>query len=195
MRVAVDFSALTTLFPGVRLCDDTGGYYAESLAALRDVLGKMPLLGSADALLTLHDASELPPANFSGDPQGATRASIAATLQALAAEAAALNVSLHLRRAARNDAMAGGGLAAQAAFAASAGLRPRAGARVRLLRRVVWGLVCRIASRSVGAHRPRHGGVSAVLCEGRGRSAAAAADGACGAGGSGAADGGAAFRG
>ena len=123
VRVVVDFSASTTLFPGIRLCDDMGGYYAESLAMLRDVVNKMPIVGSRDALLTLHDTSELPPANFSADPHGATRASIIATLQSLAAEAASLNVSVHLRRTARNDNMAGGGLAAQAAFAASAGVK------------------------------------------------------------------------
>lgn len=124
VRIVVDFSASTTLFPGVRLCDDMGGYYAESMAMLRDVIAKMPLVGSRDALLTLHDTSELPPANFSsGDPTGLTRASIVATLQTLAAEAAGLNVSLHLRRSSRNDNMAGGGLGKQAAFAASAGVK------------------------------------------------------------------------
>ncbi len=123
VRVVVDFSATTTLFPGARLCDDMGGYFAESVAMLRDVIGKMPLVGSKDALLTLHDTSELPPANFSADPHGETRASIVATLQTLAAEAAALNVSIHLRRTSRNDDMAGGGLGAQASFAAAAGVK------------------------------------------------------------------------
>lgn len=42
-----------------------GVYYANSLAAIRDVLSKMPALGSADALVTLHGTSEIPPANFS----------------------------------------------------------------------------------------------------------------------------------
>lgn len=57
------------------------------------------------------------------DPAATTLASSLATLQTLAAEAAGLNVTLHLRRTARNDDLIGGSLSAQAAFAASAGLR------------------------------------------------------------------------
>jgi hypothetical protein len=47
-----------------------GVYYANSLAAIRSVLGKMPALGSSDAIFTLHDASEIPPANFSAGEGG-----------------------------------------------------------------------------------------------------------------------------
>ena len=64
MSIAVDFTSGTTLFPGLRLCDDMGGYYQNSLAVIRDVLGKMPVLGATDALMTLHGTSEMPPANF-----------------------------------------------------------------------------------------------------------------------------------
>ncbi len=121
--VAVDFTAGLTLFPGLRLVDDMGGYYEQSMAAVEQVLGKMPLLGARHALLALHSTSEIPPANFSSDPTTQTAASVTATLQALAARSAALNVTLHLRRSARNDNLAGGGLGAQAAFAAAAGIK------------------------------------------------------------------------
>jgi hypothetical protein len=121
VAVVVDFSSGTTLFPGLRLCDDMGGYFQQSLAAINDVLGKMTALGASDALFALHGTSELPPANFSGGAP-AYAASVNATLSALSSAAAAQGVRLHLRRSARNDDLAGTSLGANAAFAASAGL-------------------------------------------------------------------------
>ena len=120
IAVAVDFSRSTNLFPGLRLSDDLGGAYAESMAAIADVVAKMPLLGAADALLTLHGGAELAPANFSG--AGAYAASEAATLRALSQSGAAAGVRFHLRRAFRNDGISGAGLSQQASFAASAGV-------------------------------------------------------------------------
>jgi hypothetical protein len=79
---------------------------------------KAPLLGAADALLTLHTGAELAPANFSSN--AAYAASEAATLRALAQSGAAVGVRLHLRRSFRNDGIAGASLAEQAAFAANA---------------------------------------------------------------------------
>ena len=122
VALAVDFSRSTNLFPGLRLSADLAGAFAESLAALTSALTvKMPALGARDALLTLHNAAELPPANFS--TPGAYAASVNATLRALAGAAAAANVTLHLRRSFRNDALAGAGLRSQAAFAAAAGVK------------------------------------------------------------------------
>jgi hypothetical protein len=123
VHIAVDFSRATNLFPGLRLSDDLHGAFEESLAVLTDVLlVKMPAARAADALLTLHNPAEIPPANFSsGVP--AYAASITSTLRALSAAAAPLNITLHLRRSARNTKIAGGSLGEQASFAAAAGVR------------------------------------------------------------------------
>ena len=123
VRVAVDFSASTTLFPGLRLVDDMGLYYEESVAALAATLRKLPALGARHALIALHGVSEAPPANFSTGTQRLTRASVAATLANLSALAASLNVTLHLRRSTRNDELAGASFAEQLAFAGASGLR------------------------------------------------------------------------
>jgi hypothetical protein len=123
VKVAVDFTSGTTLFPGLRLVDDMGVYYAQSLAAIRGVLAKMPLLGAADALIALHGTSEIPPANFSSDPVGLARESVRATLAMLAAEASSAGLTLHLRRTSRNTLLAGASLKEQCDFAASAGLK------------------------------------------------------------------------
>ena len=120
VRVVVDFTSGLTLFPGMRLCNDIDMYYEESMAQIRDVLSKLPLLSCTNAIITLHGISELPPANFShGDVVANYRASVASTLEELVGEAAALGVTLHLRRSSRNDILAGGSLLEQADFAAS----------------------------------------------------------------------------
>lgn len=145
IAIAVDFTSGVTLFPGLRLCDDIDVYYQSSLAAIREVLEKMPALGAADAIFTLHGTSEIPPANFSAgtscrvghalivsarfslhffvDPTRSTLNSSLLTLQTLSAEAAALNITMHLRRTSRNEDLLSGDLSDQAAFAAAAGLR------------------------------------------------------------------------
>jgi hypothetical protein len=120
VTIAVDFSRSTNLFPGLRLSDDLGGAYNESMAAFADVISKMPALGAADALVTLHGGAELAPPNCSTNAQyGAAET---ATLRMLAAAGAPLGVRLSLRRSFRNDAVAGAGLGPQAAFAAAAGV-------------------------------------------------------------------------
>ncbi len=107
VAVALDFSMSTNLFPGLRLVNDRGDLYAESMQAVSEALGKMSILGCRDAIFTLHGVSELPPANFSGDPTAQTRASTQQTLAALANSMP--GVTLHLRRSLRNDQLAGGG--------------------------------------------------------------------------------------
>ena len=121
--VAVDFTAGLTLFPGLRLVNDMGGYYEASMGVVQGVLDKMALLRARHAVLALHGVSEMAPANFSADPRAQAAASVAATLRSLVAYGAARGVALHLRRSSRNDDLAGAGLAAQAAFAAAAGAR------------------------------------------------------------------------
>ena len=120
VHVAVDFSRATNLFPGLRLSDDLHGAFEESFAVLTDVLlVKMPAARATNALLTLHDTAEIPPANFSsGVP--AYRASITSTLRSLSTAASGLNITLHLRRSARNTKIAGTSLGEQADFAANA---------------------------------------------------------------------------
>ena len=118
IAVAVDFSRSTNLYPGLRLSNDLAGAFSESMAAITDVVGKMPLLGASDALVILHGGAELAPANFSSPTAYAD--SETATLRSLSQAAAAVGVRIHLRRGFRNDGTSGAGLLQQAAFAANA---------------------------------------------------------------------------
>jgi hypothetical protein len=123
--IVVDFTRLLTLFPGLRLVNDMGAYYQASMAAVNETLGeKMPALGASHALFALHGVSEIPPANFSGDPTTLTSASVAASLLTLATapSTVAAGITLHLRRSTRNYNLAGTGLGAQAKYASASGL-------------------------------------------------------------------------
>jgi hypothetical protein len=91
VRIVVDLSPSVDLFPTLRLVDNLSEDYAASMAAVKDVLAKMSILGARDLILSLH---RNPENNFTDDR---TRAAFTATLKALAGQAAERGVTLHLR--------------------------------------------------------------------------------------------------
>jgi hypothetical protein len=91
VRIIVDMSSGVNLYPTLRLIDNVPADYAASLAAVKDLLAKMEILGARDLVLSLH---RHPENNFTDEQ---TRTAFAATLKALATQAAAPNVTLHLR--------------------------------------------------------------------------------------------------
>jgi len=54
VRLVVDLSSGVDLYPTLRLMDNLHEDYTNSLAAIKDVLGKMDALGAADLMLSLH---------------------------------------------------------------------------------------------------------------------------------------------
>ena len=110
LRVVVDFTSGTTVVPGpLRLIDDwwydtasggKGPWHTRGMARLTAVLKKMPLVGARDAILTLHghggEGAKLP--HDAPDYVELLRQ----TFAGLAAAAAPLNVTLHLRDTGRN---------------------------------------------------------------------------------------------
>jgi hypothetical protein len=91
LRVYVDLSSQIDLYPGLRLIDNLAQDYTNSLAAVADVLEKMPILGSRDLILSLH---RYPENNFTGEQ---TQAAFIKTLRHLARLAEQQSVTLHLR--------------------------------------------------------------------------------------------------
>ncbi len=91
VRIVVDLSSGADLYPALRLIDNLHEDYTNSMAAIKDVLGKMEALGAKDLILSLH---RYPENNFTDDQ---TRAAFTATLKALAGQAAERGVTLHLR--------------------------------------------------------------------------------------------------
>ena len=91
LRIVVDLSPGLNLYPTLRLVDNLSAEYANSMAQIADVLDKMPCLGAADLILSLH---RHPENNFSGRQ---TEASFVQTLRTLAEQAADRKVTLHLR--------------------------------------------------------------------------------------------------
>ncbi len=93
LNVAVDLSSGINLYPTLRMIDNSPEDYAASLAAIRDVLVKMALLGAHDLFLSLH---RHPENNFT-DVQ--TRAAFEKVLLQLATDAQEHGVTLQLRMA------------------------------------------------------------------------------------------------
>jgi hypothetical protein len=93
LRVFVDASSGVNLYPALRLVDNLPADYRRSMEAIADVMTKMQVLGSHDLILSLH---RHPENNFTGEQ---TQESFEKTLRALAAEADALGITLHLRMA------------------------------------------------------------------------------------------------
>jgi hypothetical protein len=96
MAVTVDATSAMNLFPTIRLCNNSAPEYAASMALLSKLLHKAGAVGSRDLLLSLHRFVEN---NYSPD---AALKSFGVTLSALAAEASALGITLHLRQATKN---------------------------------------------------------------------------------------------
>jgi hypothetical protein len=84
-------SSGVNLYPTLRLIDNLPADYAASMTAVNDLLAKMETLGAKDLVFSLH---RQPENNFTAEQ---TRASFVATLKALASQAAARDVTLHLR--------------------------------------------------------------------------------------------------
>jgi hypothetical protein len=91
VRIVVDLSSGLNLYPALRLVDNSPEDYAASMAAIKDVLAKMEILGASDLILSLH---RNPENNFTDNQ---TRAAFTAALKTLAGEAAKRGVTLHLR--------------------------------------------------------------------------------------------------
>ena len=91
LRVVVDLSSGMNLYPSLRLTDNLRSEYEASMAVVNDVLAKMEILGARDLLLPLHRHPE------TGFTKEQTEVSFTATLKALAPQAAARSVTLHLR--------------------------------------------------------------------------------------------------
>jgi hypothetical protein len=91
LRMFVDASSGLNLYPTLRLVDNLEADYRRSVAALADVMAKMQILGARDLILSLH---RHPENNFTNEQ---TQESFEKTLRALAAEAGARGITLHLR--------------------------------------------------------------------------------------------------
>lgn len=91
VRVVVDLSSGVNLYPTLRLIDNLPADYAASMTAVNDLLAKMETLSARDLVFSLH---RQPENNFTAEQ---TRASFVTTLEALASQAAARGVTLHLR--------------------------------------------------------------------------------------------------
>jgi hypothetical protein len=93
LHVFVDLSSGVNLYPALGLVDNLAADYQESMATVADVMAKMKVLGARDLIVSLH---RYPENNFSS-PQ--TQESFEKTLRKLAADAAQLGITLHLRMA------------------------------------------------------------------------------------------------
>jgi len=91
LRIVVDLSSGVDLYPTLRLLENVPADYQTSMAAISNVLAKMEILGARDLILPLHRHPE----NNYTDEQ--VQAGFTATLKALAGEAAARGITLHLR--------------------------------------------------------------------------------------------------
>jgi hypothetical protein len=91
VRIVVDLTSGIDLYPALRLLDNLHADYESSMADVADVLAKMETLNAHDLILSLH---RFPENNFSDER---SRAAFTTTLKALASQAAARTVTLHLR--------------------------------------------------------------------------------------------------
>jgi hypothetical protein len=91
VRIYVDLSSGINLFPDLRLVDNDAVEYGASMAAISDVIAKMPKLGSHDLIFRLH---RVPENNIT---DGETYASFDKTLRVLAGQAAERQVTLYFR--------------------------------------------------------------------------------------------------
>jgi len=91
LRVYVDLTSGINLYPDLRLVNNIEEDYAESMAAIQDVIDKMQTLGAHDLILSLH---RTPENNISREE---TWASFEETLRALCAQAAERAITLYLR--------------------------------------------------------------------------------------------------
>jgi len=93
LQVFVDLTSGLNLFPDLRLTDNLDREYSASMAAIMNVLNKMPTIGARDLILSLH---RHPEDNFTGEQ---ARSAFEKTLCLLAKQAAEHGIILHLRLA------------------------------------------------------------------------------------------------
>jgi hypothetical protein len=91
LRVAADLTSGIDLYPDLRLIDNVPADYEASLAAIRDVIGKLATLGGRDLILSLH---RHPENNFTAEE---TVAGFDAALRTISARAAESGIAVHLR--------------------------------------------------------------------------------------------------
>ncbi len=91
VRVVVDASSGINLYPGLRLIDNAPVEYQASVAAVRDLILKMEMVGARDLVMSLH---RYPENNFTDEQ---TRTSFITTFKELSNQAALHGVTLHLR--------------------------------------------------------------------------------------------------
>lgn len=91
LRIVVDLTSGMNLYPDLRLVDNVHEYYQASMSAIDDVLAKMPLLGAADLILSLHRTPE----NNITDEE--TWAAFETSVREICRKAAAKGITVHLR--------------------------------------------------------------------------------------------------
>jgi len=91
LRVVVDFTSGLNHFPDLTLLDILPASYADSVAWMSDVLAKMKLAGSTDAIIVTHMAPEF------GATQGQVEESFKRGLRDLCRRAKAQGITLHLQ--------------------------------------------------------------------------------------------------
>lgn len=91
VRVLIDMTSGLNLYPDLRLVNNDEAESARSDSLFADVLDKMPALGARDLIVSLH---RMPENNFTWEQ---TRASFISSLRALCEQAAAMDVTVHLR--------------------------------------------------------------------------------------------------
>ncbi len=91
LGIIVDFTSGLNLFPDLRIVDNDSVVYGKSMASIRSVFDKMPLLGSRDLILSLHRTVEN---NFTNKE---FYKSFEETLGRLADYCRARNINIHLR--------------------------------------------------------------------------------------------------
>ena len=96
LRIWVDLTSGINLFPDLRLVDNDPEEYAASMAAIENVLSKMPLLDARNLVLSLH---RVPENNYTAEQ---TRESFVSTLKQICGKAAEGNITVHLRMSPKN---------------------------------------------------------------------------------------------
>ena len=91
LRIIVDLSSGLNLYPDLRLVDNVHEDYQASMGVIDDVLAKMPLLGAADLMLSLHRTPE----NNITDEE--TWAAFENSVREICRKAAANGITVHLR--------------------------------------------------------------------------------------------------
>ncbi|MFN7998827.1 MAG: hypothetical protein U0Q18_34705 [Bryobacteraceae bacterium] len=91
MRIVVNLSSGANLYADLRLVDNLPEHYQASMAAVEDVLSKMPPVGATDLILPLH---RIPENNVTDEE---TWASFETTVRSICSNAAAKGITVHLR--------------------------------------------------------------------------------------------------